>query len=100
MTQREQISSDATKRERLEVRVSVEQKELVQRAAALLGRSVSDFVLESAQRAAEEAIREHAIIMLSVQDSQAFAKAVLNPPPPSQRLRAAVARYLNDTEEQ
>jgi len=99
MIQREDNASDPAKRERLEARVSVEQKELIRRAAALQGRSVSDFVVESAQRAAEEIIREQAVIMLSVQDSRTFAAALLNPPAPSPQLRTAITRYLTDVEE-
>lgn len=90
----------SAKRERLEARVSSELKELIQRAAALEGRSLSDFVVESAQRAAEETIRERAVITLSVQDSHAFAKALFNPPSPSDRLRAMATRYWEEVEEQ
>lgn len=90
----------ATKRTRLETRVSPEQKALLQRAADLQGRTLSDFVLESAQRAAEEAIRKHAVITLTEQDSRVFMEAVLYPPQPSARLRAAAARYRSEVEEQ
>ena len=99
MTQREYMEFEAPKRERLEARISAEQKELLQRAAALQGRSLSDFVVESAQRAAEETIREHSIIGLSTRDSLIFAEAVLNPPPPTARLRAAAEHYLDEVEE-
>ena len=40
----------AAKRERLEARVSPEQKALIERAARLEGRSVTDFLVRSAQR--------------------------------------------------
>lgn len=88
--------SDIVKRERLEARISAEQKALLQRAADLLGRTLSDFIVASAQRAAEEVIREHTIVTLTAQDSQAFVEALLNPPPPSERLRAAAARYKQE----
>ncbi len=86
-------------RGRLAARINPEQKELLQRAADLQGRSLSDFVIESAQRAAEEVIREHEVITLSARDSRAFAEALLNPPPPNERLRAAFARYQQEVEE-
>jgi uncharacterized protein (DUF1778 family) len=89
----------ALKRERLEARVSAEQKAVFQRAAELEGRSLSDFLIDSAQRRAEEVIREHEVIRLSVQDSLLFAEAVLNPPTPSERLRAAFARYKEEVVE-
>jgi uncharacterized protein (DUF1778 family) len=43
--------------ERLEARVSAEQKALMERAAALEGRSLTDFVVGSAQAAAAATIR-------------------------------------------
>jgi uncharacterized protein (DUF1778 family) len=40
-----------TRAERLETRVTTEQKNLIERAAALQGRSVTDFVLSRDRRA-------------------------------------------------
>lgn len=79
--------------ERLETRVTAEQKRLIEQAAALQGRSITDFVLSSVQDAAKRAIEEHQRLELSVRDSQAFVEALLNPPPPNDRLRETVARY-------
>lgn len=79
--------------ERLEARVTAEQKRLIEQAAALQGRSVTDFVLSSVQDAARRAIEEHQRLELSARDSQAFVEALLNPPPPNDRLRETVARY-------
>lgn len=88
-----------TKHRRLQARISDEQKELMQRAADLEGRTLSDFVIDSAQRRAEEVIREHEVIRLSPRDSRAFVEALLNPPPPSERVRALAARYQREVEE-
>ncbi len=79
--------------ERLEARVTAEQKALIERAAALEGRTVTDFVLTSVQEAARRTIEDHEIIRLSVRDSQAFVDALLNPREPSARMRERVARY-------
>ncbi len=83
----------APKSERLEARISRQQKEIFQHAADLEGRSLTDFVLASVQRAAEQTIREHDVITLSARDSRAFVKALLHPEPASERLRAAAERY-------
>ena len=80
------------KRERLEARVSPEQKALIERAAPLEGRSVTDFLVRSAQREAERVIREREVMALSLRDSVAFVQALLDPPPPNEALRAAFAR--------
>lgn len=86
------------KRERLEARVSPEQKALIERAARLEGRSVTDFLVRSAQQEAERVIREHEVMVLSPRDSVAFVQALLDPPPPNEALRAAFRRYRDPDE--
>jgi uncharacterized protein (DUF1778 family) len=79
--------------ERLEARVTAKQKSLIERAAALQGRTVTDFVLTSVQDAARRAIEEHRQLALSIRDSEAFVDALLNPTPINDRLRDTVRRY-------
>jgi uncharacterized protein (DUF1778 family) len=86
-------NSGRTRAERLEARVTAEQKSLIERAAALQGRTVTDFVLTSVQDAARRAIEEHHQLELSVRDSDAFVDALLNPKPVNDRLRDTVRRY-------
>jgi uncharacterized protein (DUF1778 family) len=86
-------TTTTAKRERLEARISPEQKALFQRAADLTGRSLTDFVVSSVQAAAEEAIERHQVIRLSARDSLIFAEAILNPAEPNEHLRAAAERY-------
>jgi uncharacterized protein (DUF1778 family) len=78
---------------RLEARISVEQKTVLQQAAALSGRTLSEFVVASAQEAASRVIQEHEAIRLSRAEQIAFVSALLNPPPPNARLRKAAAAY-------
>lgn len=92
--QRQQSAPAPRRRgERLEARVTAEQKALIEHAAALEGRSVTDFVLASVQAAAKRAIAEHEVIQLSVRDSQAFVEALLNPREPGKRMQERVASY-------
>jgi uncharacterized protein (DUF1778 family) len=86
-------TSGRTRAERLEARITAEQKSLIERAAALQGRTVTDFVLTSVQDAARRAIEEHNQLALSVRDSEAFVDALLNPKPVNDRLRDTVRRY-------
>ena len=83
--------------ERLETRVTAEQKSLIEHAAALQGRTVTDFVLSRVQEAARRAIEEHQRIDLSVRDSRAFVDALISPPPVNDRLRDTVRRYRQVT---
>jgi uncharacterized protein (DUF1778 family) len=66
---------------------------LLERAAALEGRSLTDFVISSAQSAAMETIRRHETITLSARDSRAFIQALMHPPAPNEQLRAAARRH-------
>jgi uncharacterized protein (DUF1778 family) len=80
------------RRGRFNARLTEEQKRLFARAAALYGQSVSQFVMSSAQRAAEQAIREHEVISLSAADSRAVMEVLLRPEPANDALRRAAAR--------
>jgi uncharacterized protein (DUF1778 family) len=81
------------KRERVEARVSAEQKELIERAAQLRGCSLSEYLVRSAQDAAERDLRDYEVITLSARDSQIFIEALLNPQPANAALRAAAREY-------
>lgn len=84
-----------TRNERLEARVSREQKALFQRAAELQGRTLTDFVIASVHEAALRTIDEVRLIRLDAEESRAFAEALLNPREPPDRLRKAARRYLD-----
>ncbi len=79
--------------ERLETRVTADQKNLIEHAAALQGRTLTDFVLTSVQEAARRTIEEHQRLDLSLRDGQAFVDALMNPQPVNDRLRDTVQRY-------
>ena len=86
-------TSDKARGARLEARVSTEQKAMLQRAATLSGRTLSEFVVASAQEAASRVIQEHETIHLSRAEQIAFVSALLDPPAPNARLRKAAAAY-------
>jgi uncharacterized protein (DUF1778 family) len=81
--------------QRLEARVSREQKRLFQQAAELQGRTLTDFVIASVHEAAVRAIETMQTIRLTAAESRAFAEAVLNPREPTDRLKAAARRYID-----
>jgi uncharacterized protein (DUF1778 family) len=86
-------TANAVKRDRLEARVSPEQKALFQRAADLSGRSLTDFVVAIVQAAAEETIRTHQVLQLSARDTERLLLARQNPPLPNEALRTAARAY-------
>jgi uncharacterized protein (DUF1778 family) len=79
------------KRERLEARITREQKVLFQQAAAMRGQSLSDFIVSSAEALAEETIERHTITV-SARDYAMIMEALLNPPEPNEHLKRAMAR--------
>jgi len=81
------------KSERLEARLSRTQKELIQHAADLAGRSLTDFILSALQKAANKTIREHEVIRLTAQESTKFVNALMNPSPPNLPLQKATKRH-------
>lgn len=84
---------------RLDLRIDPERKEFLKRAAAARHQSLTEFVLGSAEREAEAVLREPQIMALSPRASAAFVEALLNPPEPSDALRAAWRRYRAFTNE-
>jgi uncharacterized protein (DUF1778 family) len=78
---------------RLEARISPEAKALLQKAADLEGRTLTDFVVASVQAEAYRVIEKHQTLKLSLEDSEAFVNALLNPPEPNHALKTAAQRY-------
>ncbi len=78
---------------RFDARLNEEQKVLLQRAADLEGRSMTDFVIHSAETAAAETIERRGMLILSARETQAFADAILNPAKPGPVLRNAAREY-------
>lgn len=92
------MPADAKKRQstrdaRLEARIPREKKALLQRAAAVQGRKMTEFVVNSAVEAAHRVLRESRLADLTRRDKIAFVEAVLTPPPPNTKLRNAATRH-------
>jgi len=85
-----------SKRERLEARVTLDQKRLIARAANLRGTSLTDFIVVSAQQVAKETIKDFEMLSLREEAREVFVNAILNPPAPNKAARRAAARYQED----
>lgn len=79
--------------ERIEARVTPEQKQFFERAAEVSGVTLTDFAISSMQRAAAEALEQYTMLKLSMRDQQAFLDTLLNPPEPNAALRRAAKRH-------
>jgi uncharacterized protein (DUF1778 family) len=87
----------ALRSERTEARLLPEQKRRIETAARLKGLSLSDFIVQHADEAAIRTIQMHTSWTLDDRDRDAFVKALLNPPEPNARLKAALKRYRKNT---
>ena len=87
------IMSTTAKPQRLEVRVTSENKRLIKRAAEIEGRSITDFVVDALASAAIQVIQDHDTLRLADRDREVFVEAMLRPPTSNQRLREASQRY-------
>lgn len=83
----------APKSERLEARIPYVLKQRLERAAALEGTRVSEFVTRHLFEATEKVIQTHEMMILTEEDTALFVEAVLNPPAPNQALRDAAERH-------
>jgi len=82
--------------ERFEARISANKKSVLKNAAELSGRTLTDFVINSAYETAIRVIQEYQQLHLTVKDQKLFIHALLNPPVPSDSLVKAVKMYKKD----
>lgn len=85
------LRSRGIRAERLGFRLDGQAKQLIERAAKLERRKLTDFCVTALTDAARQAIAQHKTLVLSARDRNAFFKALVNPPEPSERLRRAFA---------
>ena len=78
--------------ERLEARITPDQKDLFKRAASLRGVTLTDFVVSSVHEAAVRTLEAVHVIEFGRRNQQAFVDALLNPEPPNEKLRKAARR--------
>jgi len=82
--------------ERLEARVNSELKSRLQKAAQLQGSSLSEFILKSAEKTANQVIREYQILKLSDEESLKFVNTIFNVSKPNQKLQSAYSKYRKE----
>jgi uncharacterized protein (DUF1778 family) len=77
----------APRRDTLNLRIKADERGLIDRAASLTGKTRTDFVLEAARRAAEEALLDRIVFAVSPDAHAAFLARLDEPPKPNERLR-------------
>lgn len=74
-------------RETLNIRIKSEVRELIDRAAKSRGKNRTDFILDSARLAAEDALLDQVIMSVSPQAFELFQARLDMPPSANERLR-------------
>jgi len=88
---------------RLDARIPLHIKKNLVTAAALSGRSQTDFLITAVNEAAQKVIAEHSLITLCLEDQEILAKALLDENAPSDglrwgRLRKALSRHSQEVD--
>ncbi len=81
------------KTERIEIRVTPEQKEFFARAANIIGTSMSEFATSALQQEASRINVEEELIKLTQEDRKFLASLLMNPPEPNTELKQAMKDY-------
>jgi uncharacterized protein (DUF1778 family) len=76
-----------TRRDTLNLRIKPEERGLIDRAATLTGKTRTDFVLEAARQAAEEALLDRTVFTVSREAYAQFLARLDEPPKANERLR-------------
>ena len=79
--------SQSRKRQSLNLRIKPEERGLIDRAAKTLGKNRTDFVLDAARRAAEDALLDRTVFTVSPKAYAEFLARLDAPPQPNERLR-------------
>lgn len=75
------------KRESLNIRIKPEERGLIDRAAKARGKTRTDFILDAARLAAEEALLDQMLVVTSREAYAEFLSRLDQPPQPNERLR-------------
>jgi uncharacterized protein (DUF1778 family) len=85
------VKAARSKGARLNFRVREEQKAVLEEAAALSGRSLTEFVLASAQSAANDILADRSRFILPAEQWHAFVAALERPPRELPRIATLLA---------
>ena len=87
------VQTSTAHSERINLRLSETAKRRIEQAASVEGKTVSAFIVSSALATAEKTIDRHETLALARDDALRFFDALADPPPPNDRLRAALEEH-------
>jgi uncharacterized protein (DUF1778 family) len=87
MTTRSAETDTATRTTTINLRVSQVTRQLIDTAAAVVGKSRTEFMLESARQHAIDVLLDQRLFVLNAEQHDAFMSALDNPPLPNAELK-------------
>lgn len=88
----ERLSSSADTKGSINLRIETRTRQLIDDAAAILGRTRTEFMVESARREAIDVLLDQRLFALDSNRFDAFVHALDNPPAPGPKLRSLLRR--------
>ncbi|MFH6966616.1 DUF1778 domain-containing protein [Flavobacterium sp. FlaQc-28] len=80
--------------DRIDVRISKQQKELIKHASVLRGfKNLTEFVIYCINTEANKIIKENETVLKTLEDKKIFVDAILNPPKANDKLKRAQANH-------
>lgn len=76
------------------LRMKQEQREIIDKAAEIIGTNRSVFMVDAATRAAQDAVLDQRVFNLNAEQWKEFQEALDRPPQPNERLKKALSRKV------
>ncbi len=81
------MTTTPAKRDTLNIRIKPAERSLIDQAAQSLGKNRTDFILDAARHAAQEALLDRTVLTVSPEAYAEFVARLDAPPQPNDRLR-------------
>lgn len=85
----------ALKKQRIDLRLTDEDKKMIEEAAAMTNQTITQFLVSSASERAAEVIEQHRRLVLNEASWNRVMDAIENPPAPNDKLKLAAKRLQN-----
>jgi uncharacterized protein (DUF1778 family) len=87
--------------DRIDLRISTEQKELFRRASVISGfKNLTEFIVHCVSKESKSLLMSERQLLKNEEDKRIFFQALQNPPSPNARLKQARLNYLKVQSEQ
>ena len=95
-----QVKKSEPANDRITARVPHSARTIIERAAAIYGTTINQFIVLAAVERANEVLHSMEMVKLSSQDAQVFIEALTKPPAPNKKLQEAVSAHKRLVESQ